>query len=449
MGTRVVVYEPSPEARQRMLEALGELGFRVEAPTTEVELSVAARLGCDVAILDARGKDHAGRPAIRAVLEAAPWAEVVAISSPGEVNSAVSALREGAATVLERPVNIEGLAEYVVQSVGRVAERRRSSLRVGGGRASGFDRLVGDSPGLVRVRETLRRAAQGPALPVLLAGEAGTGKLLAARLLHDNGSRAGQEIRRFSCVGLSAAEVEVRLFGRGYPDRMGTLVSSGILATAHQSTVVLQHVEHLPLSVQTKLEAFMDTGRFVPPGGEAPVYSDVHLVATTRDDLLRRVDAGEFRRDLYYRLQVLPVGMPPLRSRGQDIRLLLSHFISTFNLHLGLAVRSASRAVVDHLQGHGWPGNVRELRNVVQEAMVSRKLGMLELEDLSVAVNAPAPAPPFTLPTAGVDLQELERRLIIQALHRTRGNQTQAAKLLGLNRDQMRYRVEKFNLRRP
>lgn len=449
MGTRVLVYEPDPTLRVRLVDALNEVGFRVEAPINEPELAVAVRLGCDLAYLDGRAQDRSGRPAIRALLETSPWAEVVAITGRGDVGHAVAALRDGASTVEERPLNLESVVEHAVQAVGRVAVRRQSGLHENSATAVGFDRLVGDSPAIHLVRATLQTAAQAPALPMLLAGEAGTGKLLAARLVHENGPRAGRELRRASFVGLSESEAEERLFGRGYPDRRGSYSADGMLAAAHQSTVVLQHIEHLPLSVQARLESFMDTGRYLPVGGEVAVGADVHVIATTRVDLLRLVDAGEFRRDLYYRLQVLPVGLPPLRSRGQDVRLLISYFISCFNLRFGLAVRGATRAVVDRLMSYGWSGNVRELRNAIQEAMVARKSGFLEVEDLPVGSSIAAAAPAFTLPTAGVDLEELERRLVIQALDRVRGNRTQAAKLLGLNRDQMRYRVEKFNLRRP
>ena len=406
MGTRVLVYEPDPTLRVRLVDALNEVGFRVEAPISEPELAVAVRLGCDLAYLDGRAQDRSGRPAIRALLETSPWAEVVAITGRGDVGHAVAALRDGASTVEERPLNLESVVEHAVQAVGRVAVRRQSGLHENSATAVGFDRLVGDSPAIHLVRATLQTAAQAPALPMLLAGEAGTGKLLAARLVHENGPRAGRELRRASFVGLSESEAEERLFGRGYPDRRGSYSADGMLAAAHQN------IEHLPLSVQARLESFMDTGRYLPVGGEVAVGADVHVIATTRVDLLRLVDAGEFRRDLYYRLQVLPVGLPPLRSRGQDVRLLISYFISCFNLRFGLAVRGATRAVVDRLMSYGWSGNVRELRNAIQEAMVARKSGFLEVEDLPVGSSVAAAPLPRTVPQATVTVRSWSARLL-------------------------------------
>jgi len=282
---------------------------------------------------------------------------------------------------------------------------------------------------------------------VLLTGETGTGKELAATVIHDASPRSFRPFIKAACQAPSEVLLETELFADEPARSSGAHAKrTGIFSLADGGTVFLDEIGELALPLQAKLVRFLDDNARHHDRGSFAAPIDVQIVAATARQLEESVERGRFRRDLHERLNRFPIAVPPLRARTEDIPLLIEYFIDTFNAELGKNVLGATTAAYQRLQRYGWPGNVRELRNVVERAMLLSGRDRLDADDFA-GLALPASWPDgFELPALGVNLEALEQRLVVQALERCRGNQTRAAALLGLNRDQIRYRVEKFGI---
>jgi transcriptional regulator with PAS, ATPase and Fis domain len=297
-----------------------------------------------------------------------------------------------------------------------------------------------------RIKALLARVASSPASTVLLTGETGTGKDLAAKAIHYNSDRAARAFVNITMSALPEQLLESELFGheRGAFTDARTQ-KRGLFETADGGTVFLDEIGEMTLGLQSKLLRFLEEKTFKRVGGLNDLRVDVRVIAATNKDLEEEVKSGKFREDLYYRLQVMPIHLPALRERKGDIPLLANYFIDRFNREFRKRVRGLSQAAQDLLEQYSWPGNVRELRNAIERAMLLVDRDMLEPDDFTTLTRTVTPAQ-FRLPPDGVNLEEVERQLLVQALERAGGNQTQAAQLLGINRDQVRYRIEKFGL---
>jgi transcriptional regulator with PAS, ATPase and Fis domain len=269
-------------------------------------------------------------------------------------------------------------------------------------------------------------------------------------VLHYLSSRADRPFLNITCSTLPETLLESELFGH----ERGAFTDArqqkrGLLEQAHEGTVFLDEVGEMAPALQAKLLRFLEEKAFRRVGGAADITVDVRVVAATNLDMEARVRAGTFREDLYYRLNVLRIELPPLRARREDIPLLAQHFVEAFGREFKRAVRGLSAAATAALVGYGWPGNVRELRNLVERAVLLSEHDVLQPVDFAgLRAGGPtATTDTFALPPAGIALEDVERSLVSQALERTGGNQTRAAGLLGLHRDQIRYRIEKFGLK--
>jgi transcriptional regulator with GAF, ATPase, and Fis domain len=286
---------------------------------------------------------------------------------------------------------------------------------------------------------------------VLLMGESGTGKDLAAKVLHYNSDRASKPFMNITCSALPEALLESELFGH----ERGAFTDArqqkrGLLEMADGGTVFLDEIGEMVPALQGKLLRFLEEKAFKRVGGSADITVDVRVVAATNRHLEEEVRQGRFREDLFYRLNVLPIPLPPLRDRLDDIPLLVTFYIDSFNKEFRRRVRGVSADGLERLRRYSWPGNVRELRNAVERAMLLGEGDVLEAGDFTLGSAAPmADADRVSLPEGGMKLEDLERSLVVQALERTGWNQTRAAALLGVNRDQIRYRIEKFQLEKP
>jgi two-component system, NtrC family, response regulator AtoC len=279
---------------------------------------------------------------------------------------------------------------------------------------------------------------------VLLFGESGTGKGLIAEEIHRHSGRAPWPFQYILCSALPESLLESELFGH----ESGAFTDArqrkrGLLEFAAGGTVFLDEIGEISHALQVKLLRFMEERAFKRLGGTTDIRVDVRVISATNRDLERAVRDGHFRQDLYYRLTVLPVRVPPLRERAGDLPFLVGHFIAQLNAQLGKRVRGVTQEAMALLEAHGWPGNVRELKNAVERAMLLGEGDLLTVEDF-LTLAAPMMSSVYELPAAGVDLQQLERELLRQALQRTGGNRTHAARLLGLSRHQLRYRLEKL-----
>jgi transcriptional regulator with PAS, ATPase and Fis domain len=297
------------------------------------------------------------------------------------------------------------------------------------------------------LRALLQRIASSPASTVLLTGESGTGKDLAAKIIHYNSERAARPFMNITCSALPEALLESELFGheRGaFTDARQQ--KTGLLESAEGGTVFLDEIGEMVPALQAKLLRFLEEKSFKRVGGAADIHVDVRVIAATNRDLEDAVDHGKFRADLYYRLNVMQVQLPPLREHPSDIPLLVSFYVDQFNREFRKQVRGATPEALELLRGYRWPGNIRELRNAVERAMLLADGAWLEPAHFPIAVSRRSASGAYDLPDEGVSLEEVERGLVIQALTRTGWNHTKAAALLGLNRDQIRYRIEKFGL---
>lgn len=302
--------------------------------------------------------------------------------------------------------------------------------------------FVGQSPAITHIQRLLPMIALSDA-SVLISGETGTGKELIALTLHQLSRRQGKALITINCAALPTQDAEVDLFGRA--NAAGDIIETGRLLAAEQSTVFLDEVDALPLALQAKVLRFLEAGECQLPGSHKLHIIDARIIAATSADLTALVKAGQFRADLYYRLQVVPIELPPLRDRKDDIGLLAPYFAQQFAK--GNAPLRFDKSLLQQLQKYSWPGNVRELANLCQRLSLLQPGKLLRIDDLPAEMQNPPPVNAvFTLPDGGIDLAQLELDLIEQALEKSAGNRSKAARLLGISRDTLLYRMQKYGL---
>jgi two-component system, NtrC family, response regulator AtoC len=356
-------------------------------------------------------------------------------------------MRLGAFHYLPKPADLEDVSRIVRQAA--AASAARSKVAKTGGTADGSTSgILGETPAIARVRELIARLASSSTATVLITGESGTGKDLAARALHTMSARSSRPFTNVTCTALPSNLLESELFGH----ERGAFTDAktrhcGLLERAEGGTIFLDEIGDMDLALQAKLLHVLEQKRFRRVGGTEDLVADVRVVAATNVDLPAAVAAGRFRADLYYRLAVLELPMPPLRERRDDIGLLARMYVERFAKDAGGPSRQLDDAAIAKLSAYDWPGNVRELRNVLERAVILAADATIGADDIQLAGSAPRSSAAYALPAEGVDLRAMEKELLVQALERTGGNVTQAAKLLGMNRDQVRYRIQKFALR--
>ena len=305
-----------------------------------------------------------------------------------------------------------------------------------------FEAVIGSSPAIATAKALLGRIAGSPVSTVLLTGETGTGKDLAAKVIHYNGARADKPFAGITCSAVPDLLLESELFGHesgAFSDAREQ--KCGLFESADGGTVFLDEISEMSVWLQGKLLRVLESRTFRRIGGTRDIHVNVRVIAASSQNLEAGVSAGSFRQDLLYRLAVMAVMLPPLRERGDDVVALTKHFIDRYNAEFHKAVRSLTPAAVARLTEHTWPGNVRELRNTIERAVLLADGDRIGAHDILLPKQADGL---FRLPANGVDLRELEQQLLQQALERTHGNHTLAGRLLGINRDQVRYRVQKM-----
>lgn len=302
--------------------------------------------------------------------------------------------------------------------------------------------FIGQSPAITHIQRLLPMIALSDA-SVLISGETGTGKELIALTLHQLSRRQGEALITINCAALPMQDAEVDLFGRA--NAAGDIIETGRLLAAEKGTVFLDEVDALPLALQAKVLRFLEAGECQLPGSHKLHIIDARIIAATSADLPALVKAGQFRADLYYRLQVVPIELPPLRDRKDDIGLLATYFAQQFAK--GNAPLRFDKSLLQQLHKYSWPGNVRELSNLCQRLSLLQPGKLLRIDDLPVEMQEPVPTSAvFALPEAGIDLAQLELDLIEQALEKSAGNRSKAARLLGISRDTLLYRMQKYGL---
>ena len=447
----ILVVDDDALIRDLLGERLERKGFRVARAGSLAEARErVSRHTPDVAILDVKLPDGEGTQLLPELTEAGT--PCVMMTAHGTVASAVEALRLGAEDFLEKPFSMDRLET----TLGHVLERTRlrrelRSLRARGGQGGG---IVGTSPQMIEVLSMARRLAPADHANVLLLGETGTGKGMMARALHDLSPRSQGPFVNVTCSALTETLMESELFGHekgAFTD--ARTMKRGLVEVADGGTLFLDEVAELPLGLQSKLLRFLEDHTFRRVGAVEDRTVDVRVVAATNRELQREVDEGRFREDLYYRLRVLPLTLPPLRHRKGDVPVLVAAFLQRLNAELGTAVRDVDPEAMALLDAYAWPGNVRELRNVVERAVLladgsTIHPGLLpsEIRSGRSAPGHPEGVPGLELGPEGIDMDALERQLLEEALRRADGNRTEAGRLLGLSRHQVRNRLLKYGM---
>jgi two-component system, NtrC family, response regulator AtoC len=448
----ILVVDDEQLIRWSLTERLKEEGYRVvEAATAAAAIERHAE-GVDLVLLDYRLPDGDGLSVLKQVKDADADTLVILLTAHSTVDMAVEAMKRGAYHYANKPFNLDEIALLVEKALETTRLRREvRALRASQAQPFSIDRIVGDSRAVNDAKALLQKVAASPASTVLLTGESGTGKDLAAKVLHYASDRASRPFMNITCSALPDTILESELFGH----ERGAFTDArqqkrGLLESADGGTVFLDEIGEMAAPLQAKLLRFLEEKTFKRVGGVADIRVDVRVIAATNRNLEDEVKKGRFREDLYYRLNVLPIVLPPLRTRTDDIPALVHYFVDTYNTEFRKRVAGVSDDAMRRLQTYGWPGNIRELRNAVERAMLLVEGNELTADQFPVASAAAARLTEgVALPATGIDLEQLERSLVVQALERSGWNQTRAAALLGLNRDQIRYRIEKFKLERP
>jgi len=448
----VLVVDDEPLIRWSLINRLKEEGYRTIEAGTAGEAVSQHRDGADLVLLDFALPDANGLAVLKQIKDTDPDTLVIMLTANTDVGTAVEAMKGGAFHYVNKPFDLDEIVLLVEKALETTQLRREVRvLRARQAQPYGATSIVGESDAMKSVRALLERIAGSPASTVLLTGESGTGKDLAAKVLHYSSSRAAKPFMNITCSALPETLLESELFGHERGAFTGAdRLKRGLIESADGGTVFLDEIGEMVPLLQAKLLRFLEEKSFKRVGGSQDIRVDVRVVAATNRSLQEEVKKGRFREDLFYRLNVMSVALPPLRERKGDIAPLINHYIDTFNTEFRKKIRSLSPAALKTLEAYPWRGNVRELRNALERAMLLADGNELHESHFPMLAGGEGElSTAISLPHEGINLEELERSLVVQALERSGWNQTKAATLLGLNRDQIRYRIEKFDLHKP
>jgi two-component system response regulator AtoC len=486
-AARILVADDEQNLRRVLVALLRRDGHDVVQASNGPE--AIERLGdVDVVITDLRMPGADGMEVLRTATKNFPQTPVIMITAYGSVGQAVEAIKAGAFDYIEKPFEQDQIKTIVDKAIGQAAANRtapRPALYADSPESTGKYGLVGHSTEMHGIFAIIEKVADSPTT-VLITGESGTGKELVAKALHEHSSRKGEPFIKINCAAIPKNLMESELFGYEKGAFTGATSSKpGRFELANGGTLFLDEIGEIPVEMQVKLLRAIQESEFERVGGLKTIKVDVRLITATNRDLEAEIKNGNFREDLYYRLNVVPLQIPPLRKRSGDIPLLVRHIIKKFNERLKKNITSLADDALSALEAHAWPGNIRELENVLERTILFTKGERVERADLQLSSNPasepPPPLMPRTATTSGVmapitddDLDDdadgvvgessgqssgslkdivraetsrVERELIVKALEETGGNVTQAARLLKISRKSLQMKMKELGLR--
>jgi DNA-binding NtrC family response regulator len=454
MSTRILFVDDDATLSETLAIGLRKRGFEVVARGSAAEAQQAVEVSdFDVVVTDLNMQGIGGIELCRRIVEVRPDVPVLVLTAFGNLESAVSAIRAGAYDFISKPVEIDAL----VIAVNRAATHRRlreevRRLRLETGKAPRFDALVGQSPAMQTVYDLIDRVSESDAT-VLVSGESGTGKEIVARAVHAHGRRSGGPFVAINCAAMPETLLESELFGhvRGAFTDAKT-AQPGLFARANHGTVFLDEIGDMPMSLQPKLLRVLQERSVRPIGGQDEIPVDVRVIAATNRDLESAIEEGRFREDLYYRINVVHIPLPPLRARVGDVLPLASHFLSVFGPRANKNVTGIAAPAAEKLVTYAWPGNVRELQNCIERAVALTRFEQIGVEDLPDKVREYRRSHVLVAsddPTELVPLEEVERRYIARVMEAVHGNKTAASRILGIDRKRLYRMLDRLDLAGP
>ena len=452
-GRRVLIVDDERLVRWSLAQRLRADGLDVVEAESAADAIAKAEKDPDVVILDYQLPDGDGVSVLKRLHHVDPDLPVIMLTAHKDAATIVAAMKAGALDYVTKPFDVGDVATRVSRALDLTrSQRELTRIKDDLARPFSFDSVVGESQVMQRAKALALKVAQSPSSTVLITGESGTGKDLLAKVIHYNSSRARRPFLNITCSALPETLLESELFGH----ERGAFTDArqqkrGLFEQADQGSAFLDEIGETTATLQAKLLRFLEEKAFRRLGGLSDIQVDVRVIAATNRNLEERVRDGRFREDLYYRLNVFRIEMPPLRSRGEDVLLLARRFIRNFAAEFRRPAQTLSPAAEKALAAYHWPGNVRELRNLIERAVILAENDTIEAGDFESLHTVsrdlqPSSTDDVQLPAGGLILEDVERRLVTLALERTKGNQTKAAALLGLHRDQIRYRMEKYGL---
>ncbi|MCC6858333.1 MAG: sigma-54-dependent Fis family transcriptional regulator [Bryobacterales bacterium] len=450
---RILVVDDDENLRWVLQTQLEDMGYAVTTAAGGQEALAAIERDPPALVLtDLKMPGLSGLELLEKVRSDCPELPVVLITAFGTIQSAVQAMKAGAYDYLTKPIDYDELALVVNRVLDhfKLVEEVRT-LRASLDRKYGFENIIGHSEALLSVLETATRAASSNAT-ILIHAETGTGKELLARAIHFNSPRRDRPFVTINCGAIPRDLLESELFGHVKGSFTGAMThKAGKVELADRGTLFLDEIGEMPGELQVKVLRLLQQGEIEKVGAAAPARVDVRFIAATNRNLEAMIEDGTFREDLYYRLAVIPLELPPLRERAEDIPELLQHFFLKAKEKQGRPDLVLPDPLVPYFQNYRWPGNIRELENVVERLVVLSRGSEITLADLPERLRRERPATDMLqleLPQQGISLESVEKELLVKALEKFNGNQTHAAKYLDISRKALIYRMEKYGIRR-
>ncbi|MFI5303948.1 MAG: sigma-54-dependent transcriptional regulator [Nitrospiria bacterium] len=449
----ILVIDDEKHQRDILKMILEENGYKIEtASSSQQGIKIFKQGNIDLVLTDLKLPDTVDLSGVDSLFQVNPNACVMIMTAHGSIDSAVEAMRKGAFDYLTKPLDKAELLISIQRAFERIdLLRENKNLRQQLGEKFNLQNIIGKHPSMQELFKIIQKIS-GSGSTILICGESGTGKELIARAIHFNSSRKNGPFRAINCAAIPESLIENELFGHEKGSFTGaTGMEIGLFEAADKGTLFLDEVGDLSQHIQAKLLRALQEKEIRRIGAKEDRKIDVRVVAATNKNLAQEIKKGAFREDLFYRLNIISVQLPPLRERGSDIPALIEHFLKKFNQESGKKIKGLSKDAMRFLLNYSWPGNVRQLEGVIERTVLLCESEIIELNDLPAEIKKtsyPLSEIDFDLPAEGFSLEEFEKQLLVKAMDKSDWTITKAAKMLGLSYKTLQYRLDKFNLKK-